>query len=171
MVVQAGLKRALPLLVFVMASAGAAADQQKQRESDGALKRWTYPGSMPYEVSRSTISNPSEAAGVRVDTGQYSTADPFHEVVRFYVEKSGFEPPNWSILGRKFPGDTVNIPGSWSKWGKTETVSIHHHIRPGSAIAGVLVTDFSGGETVSVAISRGLRDDKTFIQVTRHARK
>jgi hypothetical protein len=139
MEVRAGLRRVvLTLLMFLTASAGAtAADQQDQREGEPSLKRWTYPNATPREVVLTTRTGGS----VRSDTGQYSTADPFHEVVRFYVERSGLEPPNWSILGRKFPGDTGHIPGSWSKSGETEGVTVHHHIRPDSAIAGVLVSD------------------------------
>ncbi len=158
----------IAVMALVMASGGAfSADPSDPRDGEKAWKRWAYPNATPYKVSHSLSSGSS----VLVDEGQYSTIAPFHEVVRFYVERSGLEPPNWSILGRKFPGDTVNIPGSWSKWGKTEAVTLHHHIRSDSASAGLMVTDFSGGETVSVSISRGLKDDKTFIQVTRHARE
>src|SRR4051812_6776897 len=110
MAVQAGRGRAvLTLLMVLTASAGAtASDPQDQREGEGALKRWTYPNATPREVVHTT----ADSGSVRLDSGQYSTADPFHEVVRFYVERSGLEPPNWSILGREFPGDTVHIPGS-----------------------------------------------------------
>ena len=54
--------------------------------------------------------------------------------------------------------------------GKAQVLSLHHNVRPDSATAGLLVTDFSRCETVSVSISRGLKDDRTFIRVTRHAR-
>jgi hypothetical protein len=157
-----------PMLMFLAAAAGFAfASQSDQKEGEQALAQWIYPKATAAEVMHST----SPGASVRFDTGQYSTDDPFHEVVRFYVEKSGVEPPNWSILGRKFPGDTINIPGSWTKWGKAEVVTVHHHIRPDSAGAGLLKTDFASGETVSVTISRGLKDKKTFIRVIRHAQK
>jgi len=84
----------------------------------------------------------------------------------------GLEPPNWSVLGRKFPGDdAVDLPGSWTLWGKTKAVAVHHHIRPESASAGLLVTDSDGEESVRVSISRGLKDASTLTQVIRHARK
>src|SRR4051812_4173136 len=104
MTVQAGLRRAvLVLSMFLTATAGATAKvPQDQRGDEGALKRWTYPNASPTEVARHSTT--TGGASVLSDIGQYSTVDPFHEVVRFYVERSGFEPPDWSILGRKFPG-------------------------------------------------------------------
>lgn len=168
MAVHAELKRVvLTLSIFLTTSAGAsAAGQADRRETNDALKPWAYPNATPSEVAHATGTGRTYC-----DTGQYSTADPFHEVVRFYVQRSGFEPPNWQILGRKFPGDTINMPASWSKWGGTEAVTVLHHIRPDSASAGLLVTDFSSGVSVSVSISRGLKDERTFIQVARQARK
>jgi RNA polymerase sigma-70 factor (ECF subfamily) len=140
----------------------------KEAKSKEAFKRWTYPNATPSDVIHSHPTINGETDG-RCSTGHYSTVDPFHEVVRFYVERSGFEPPNWSILGRKFPGDTINIPATWTKCSTAKSLTLDHHIRPDSAIFGILKTDFDGGETISVSISCGTKDKRTFIQVTRHA--
>ena len=135
-----------------------------QTQTDGAEKQpcedWKYANSKPL-----TLTGSSESSAA---TGQYSSGDPFHEVVRFYVTKSGFEPPNWKILGRQFPGDEVKMPGFWVGQDGERNMSLLHHIRDGSASFTLLVTDHLKKYTVTVAITRGERDKKTYIQIIWH---
>lgn len=134
----------------------------KKAKYDEALKKWAYPHGGASEVWRVDGSS---------GTGRYETVDPFHEVVRFYVEKSGLESPDWRSLGRKFPEAPLQAPDMWTTSNKLRSVSLHHHIRADSASAALVKSDFESGETISVSISRGLKDERTLIQVTRHARK
>lgn len=131
---------------------------------------WVIPGAKLSSQSSSMTKN-GKVSGIAPATGAYSITAPFDEVVRFYVDRSGFEPPNWSILGRKFPGDKINIPDFWTaQMGKGKTVTIQHHIRPDSAIMTLLVSDQEGDRTTVVTVSRGLQDEATHIQIARHLR-
>ena len=70
---------------------------------------------------------PSESIDAR------STDDSIEKVVAYYVKHSGFESPNWEILGREFPRQTKLPVGFWIGPGKTKSsaarVSITHHLR------------------------------------------
>lgn len=156
--------------------AEAAPPSQSDRDGgDAKQNSWRYPNSeTPYHArghSSSVRPDGTVESKQRGDTAEYTTDAPFHQVVRFYVERVGFEPPNWSILGREFPGDAPNMPAMWTNFGEDKSVSIHHHIRPKGAVAGFLVSDANGGETTSVTISRDLDDEKTYIAVLRHIRE
>jgi len=143
------------------------------RSSDAAainkeFSQWIFPGSKLLRETTVLTEN-GQVTGIAPAAGQYSTDSPFHEVVRFYVDRSGYEPPNWSILGRKFPDNQDTIP--WfgtAQMGKSKTVTIQHHIRPDSAVMTLLMTDLSGRRTTVVTISRGLQNAQTFIQIARH---
>jgi hypothetical protein len=160
--------------LVLMIPAGASGGPPSPSEADAtraAFSGWIYRGSKPFEERHSRSQTDGVPGGISEDEGQYSTATPFHEVVRFYVEKCGVEPPNWSILGRKFPGDRINMPASWMRqMGEGKLVSLLHHIRRESASATLLVTDHDRGETLCVTITRGLQDDRTFIQLVKHTR-
>ena len=86
-------------------------------EEKSPLESWVIPGAEAREQGATTYSvkEPDQADGVtrRTDTGQYLSEKPFQEVVAFYVKKSGFEPPNWSILGHEFPGTDLYLPAHW----------------------------------------------------------
>jgi hypothetical protein len=168
------MRGAITVLALVVLTIAARSEGGSPRQGDAGasktiLPEWIYPEAKPAEEGRFETKRNGEPVGTSAEKGQYSTEAPFHKVVRFYVEKSGLEPPNWSILGREFPGDQVNIPASWSRQlGNNKIVSVLHHIRQESACATLLITDFANGESICVTISRELRDDRTFIQVAKH---
>jgi hypothetical protein len=89
--------------------------------------------------------------------------------VSFYVKKSGFEPPNWSILGRKFPGTDIYLPAHWTQQGevdgKLRSLIIQHFIREQAASAQLLLTNHPEVGTISISITRGKEDAKTLIQI------
>ncbi|MEQ8634844.1 hypothetical protein [Gimesia maris] len=137
------------------------------------LEVWVIPGAEAREQGATTYSvkEPDQAEGVssRTDTGQYLSEKPFQEVVEFYVKKSGFEPPNWSILGREFPGTDLYLPAHWTQQrevdGKLQTVIIQHFIREQAASVQLLLTNQREVGTVSISITRGKDDAKTLIQI------
>ena len=154
------LVKCLPIsaaVLFALAGLTLAQTQMVAAEKP-TCEEWKYVNSKMLQKSGTSES----AMGA---TGQYSSGDPFHKVVRFYVAKSGFEPPNWSILGRQFPGDKINLPGSWAAQEGQRYISLLHHIRDGSATFTVLVTDHLEQETVAVVITRGETDHETYIQI------
>ena len=147
-------------------------------ENENPLADWLYLKSTAKEHSVSPITVTS-GDKTKIESfisayGQYVTEDPFHTVVRFYVEKSGQTPPNWSILGRQFPGTKVNIPAHFSHvdiYRKQPSVTILHYIRENTASAQFLMTDLPEAGFMSVSITRGKDDTKTLIQITRHPAK
>lgn len=154
-----------------------AAPPSRSEQDGGDAKQysWRYPGSeAPYHghgYSSQVRSDGTAESRLRGDMAEYTTGDPFHQVVRFYVERVGFEPPNWSILGREFPGEAPDAPAMGTQFGEEKSVSFHHHIRPKGAVAGFLVTDAGGSETTSITITRVLDDEKTYIVVLRRVRE
>lgn len=137
------------------------------------LESWMIPGAEAREQGETTYSlkEPDQAESVsrRTDTGQYLSEKPFQEVVAFYVKKSGFEPPNWSILGREFPGTDTYLPAHWTQQGevdgKLQTVIIQHFIREQAASVQLLLTNQPEVGTISISITRGKEDTKTLIQI------
>ena len=142
-------------------------------EDKSPLESWVIPGAEAREQGATTYSvkEPDQADGVtrRTDTGQYLSEKPFQEVVAFYVKKSGFEPPNWSILGHEFPGTDLYLPAHWTQQrevdGKLQTVIIQHFIRKQAAVAQLLLTNQPAVGTISISITRGKADTKTLIQI------
>ena len=137
------------------------------------LEAWVIPGAEAREQGETTYSvkEPDQAEDVssRTDTGQYLSEKPFQDVVAFYVKKSGFEPPNWSILGREFPGTDLFLPAHWTQQrevdGKLQTVIIQHFIREQASSVQLLLTNQREVGTVSISITRGKEDTKTLIQI------
>jgi hypothetical protein len=163
------------LLILTVVLAGCSVCQGEEAVPfDG----WVLPGAKPVEQSTSSVTStpvdthegPSATSGF----GQYETAEPFHEVVAFYVGKSGLEPPNWSILGREYPGTDVHMPAHFSRTdfsGKDPSVTLLHNIRDGSAAAHLLVSDHPTLGSITVAITRGRGEDRTVIQLIQHSAK
>ena len=144
-------------------------------ESEDPLKAWVYPESTVKEHSNApttvTSADGSTVQTFRNASGQYLTEDPFHAVVKFYVEKSGFAPSNWSILGRKFPGTEVHIPAHFSKvdiYREKPSVTILHYIRKDSASLQLLMTDLPDAGFMSVSVTRGKEDTETLVQIVHH---
>lgn len=144
-------------------------------EEKGPLDAWLFPNATMKEHSAPRVSTTS-ADGTRVtsvasEAAQYVTEKPFHEVVAFYVRKSGLTPPNWSILGRKFPGTDVHLPAHWveaSVDGEKPFVTILHYIRENIASAQVLITGHPELGNISISIIRGKDDKQTLIQMIQH---
>ena len=142
-------------------------------EEKSPLESWVISGAEAREQGTTTYSvkEPDQAESVsrRTDTGQYLSEKPFQEIVAFYVKKSGFEPPNWSILCRDFPGTDTYLPAHWTQQGevdgKLQTVSIQHFIRKQAASVQLLLTNQREVGTVSISITRGKEDTKTLIQI------
>ncbi|WP_291174130.1 hypothetical protein [Gimesia sp.] len=142
-------------------------------EEKSPLESWVISGAEAREQGTTTYSvkepNQAESVNRRTDTGQYLSEKPFQEVVAFYVKKSGFEPPNWSILGREFPGTDLYLPAHWTRQeevdGKLQTVIIQHFIREQAASVQLLLTNQPDLGTVSISITRGKDDAKTLIQI------
>ena len=142
-------------------------------EDKSPLESWVIPGAEAREQGATTYSvkEPDQAESVsrRTDTGQYLSDKPFQEVVAFYVKKSGFEPPNWSILGHEFPGTDLYLPAHWTQQrevdGKLQTVIIQHFIRKQAAVAQLLLTNQPAVGTISISITHGKEDPKTLIQI------
>lgn len=136
---------------------------------------WVFPGatSMGQDLSAVTVTS-ADKKDVQLITGgagQYISEKPFHEVVAFYVRKSGWTPPNWSILGREFPGTEMYSPFSFSStdvYREKPSVTVLHYIREDIATAQVLVTDHPQLGFISVSIARGKNDDQTLIQLIQH---
>jgi len=161
--------RVIACCLALFAAAAVAQSNGKAKPPGGAgeenapLADWIYPGSKSSEVGRSRTGTTDAPV---IEFGQFSTTASFREVVRYYVDKSGFEPPNWSILGREFPGDKVNMPAFWT-WNGPRIGTLLHHIRPDSASVSLLLTDTMRKESISVSITRGLKDENTHLQITK----
>ena len=157
------------------------------KEADDARARtefesWIYRAATPADVRHSAYTVGGKAVS-RASTGEYFTEESFDAVVRFYVERSGFKPDNWDILGQKFVGDSFpkvdrSTPSSWSVLDKSRVLTITHHLRPDIAVAVLSLSDFVLGETVSVTITRGkgfagmkYEDNGTTIRIVRQTSK
>ncbi|WP_182870177.1 hypothetical protein [Stieleria mannarensis] len=132
---------------------------------------WIYPQSKLLSKAGPEGENaawPNESIDVR------STDDTIEKVVAYYVKHSGFEPPNWKILGREFPHQTKLPVGFWIGPGKTKTsaarVTITHHLRSDLAHVTFLVVA-EAGEITSISVTRGKNEDQTWIQVHEHSFK
>lgn len=139
---------------------------------------WVFPGAKLKEQSSTpvtvTSADKKNVQSVSSGLGQYLTAKPFHEVVAFYVRKSGLKPPNWSILGREYPGTDVHIPAHFSRtnfYREESSVTALHYIRQDVATAQFLVTDHPELGFISVSVTRGKNDDSTVIQLIQHSSK
>ncbi|TWU38599.1 hypothetical protein [Novipirellula artificiosorum] len=139
---------------------------------------WVFPGAKLKEQSTTPITRTSAdkkpVQSVESGLGQYLTEKPFHEVVAFYVRKSGLRPPNWSILGREYPGTDVHIPAHFSHtnfYREEPSITVLHYIREDVATAQVLVTDHPQLGFITVSITRGRNDDQTVIQLIQHSSK
>ena len=147
-------------------------------QDDKPLNGWVYPDAQAkQQVSAPLTVTSADKTSVQTATtglGQYVTEDEFHAVVKYYVNKSGLVPPNWSILGRKFPGDTVHLPAhfnSSNSYREKPSVSIAHYIREHAASCQLLITDFPDVGFMSISITRGKGDAKTLIQIIQHPAK
>ena len=127
---------------------------------------WVYPNSR-LATKGGTDKNPSpftqsESFHVR------SSDDPIRKVVTYYVRRSGFEPPNWRVLGREFPYPDHLPVGFWMGPGEVDDVparvSITHDLRPDVAHVSFLIVTEAGTLT-SISITRGKDEDKTWIQI------
>jgi hypothetical protein len=139
---------------------------------------WVFPGAKLKEQSTSPVTAKSLDNGnvqsVASGFGQYETDKPFHEVVAFYVRKSGLTPPNWSILGREYPGTDIHIPSHFSRtnfYCEEPSITLLHYIRDESAVAHLLVTDHPKLGFITVAVTRGKDEDRTVIQLIQHSSK
>lgn len=142
-------------------------------QSAESASSWNYPGSkLRAEAGPSEAAPnprwPNESIQIR------STADSVAKVVAYYVDQSGFQPPNWKILGREFP-DSQHLPaGFWIGPGKTSEgparVSIIHDLRPEVAQVTFLVISDTGVMR-SISVTRSKREDATWIQVHEHTAK
>lgn len=144
-------------------------------EDDNAFESWIYPKSKYKEKSLSpttiTSADKTKVRKIYSGHGQFISNDPFHEVLAFYVRKSGLKPPNWSILGREFPGTEIYIPAHFSRtnfYREHPSVTLQHYIQENVATAHLLVTDHPQVGFVSVTITRGREDDSTLIQMIQH---
>lgn len=137
------------------------------------LAAWVIPGAQAREQGGAIYSvigpGLKEGAVSKIEMGQYLSEKSFQEVLAFYVKKSGFKPPNWSILGREFPGTDIFLPAHWTKQGpvdgRLQSLTIQHFIREQAASAQLLLTNQSELGTVSISITRGKEDLKTLIQI------
>lgn len=152
----------------------ARSDLRRDKDKD-EQDSWRYPGSERLMSNKGSLSSTRQDGTVEYDVhgevAEYATEAPFHQVVRFYVERSGGEPPDWSIFDREFPSDVAGIPMSLVKFDKGKNILIHHGIRSKGAAASLLIIDAANGETISITISRNLDDDKTHISFIRHVRE
>ncbi len=137
------------------------------------FKEWVFPNATAKQksVTNYSVKSPGqpEAVHITIKSGQYLTEKPFHEVLAFYVRKSGFTPPNWTILGRKLSDTKVHIPASWSQKqkvdGKIQKLTILHYIRENTASAHFLITNHPEMGDITIAIASSKNDPKTLIQV------
>lgn len=139
---------------------------------------WVFPEAKMKEKSMSPITVTSadkkDIQSVSSGSGQYLTEKPFHEVVAFYVQKSGLKPPNWSILGREYPGDDIHMPAHFSRFNfyrEKPSVTVLHYIRKDVATAQFLVTDHPTLGFITASVTRGVSDDRTLIQLIHHPSK
>ena len=165
--------RILLVLAVAITIAGVASADEKN-----PLDGWVFPGARLKEQALAPITVTSadkkNVQSVTSGLGQYVTEKPFHEVVAFYVQKSGLAPPNWSILGREYPGTDVHIPAHFSRtnyYREEPSVTVLHYIREDVATAQFLVTDHPELGFISVSVTRGMNDDHTVIQMIQHSSK
>ena len=133
---------------------------------------WVYPSSqlaVKGGPDKNTSSfTQSESFDVR------SSNDPIRKVVAYYVRQSGFEPPNWKILGRDFPYPDHLPVGFWMGPGEVDDVparvSITHDLRPDVAHVSFLIVTEAGALN-SISITRGKGEDKTWIQIHKYGFK
>lgn len=145
-------------------------------KDDPVFQGWVFPNSKLKEQSltpvKVTSADKKTVQTVNSGSGQYETEKPFHEVVEFYVNKSGLTPSNWSILGREFPGTKTYIPAHFSRknfYREEPSVTILHNIREDIATLHLLVTDHPQLGFVSVTVSRGRNAQETVIQLIHHS--
>lgn len=162
------------MMLTAMVTVSGAALADETTPFDG----WVYPGAKLKEQSTTPITRTSadkkNVQSVESGLGQYLTENPFHEVVAFYVRKSGLTPPNWSILGREYPGTDVHIPAHFSHtnfYREKPSITVLHYIREDVATAQVLVTDHPQLGFIAVSITRGMNDSQTVIQLIQHSSK
>jgi hypothetical protein len=163
--------RILMILTVILTIAhGSSADET--HPFDG----WVFPGAKLKEQStspvRATSADKKKVQSVTSGFGQYVTDKPFHEVVAFYVRKSGLTPPNWSILGREYPGTDVHIPAHFSRtnfYREEPSVTLLHYIRDDAAVAHLLVSDHPTLGFITVAVTRGKAEESTVIQLIQHS--
>ncbi len=165
--------RILLMLTIVFAVSGASFGEEAT-----PFEGWVVPGAKLKEQSASpvtvTSADKKNVQSVTSGFGQYETDKPFHEVVAFYVRKSGLTPPNWSILGREYPGTEVHIPAHFSRtnfYREEPSITLLHYIREDSAVAHLLVTDHPKLGFITVAITRGKDEERTVIQIIQHSSK
>ena len=163
----------LLILIVVFAVSGAS-----YGEETSPFDGWVFPDAKLREQSASPVTATSAdkkmVHSVTSGFGQYETEKPFHEVVAFYVRKSGLTPPNWSILGREYPGTDVHIPAHFSRtniYREEPSITLLHYIRDDSAVAHLLVTDHPTLGFITVAITRGKGEERTVIQLIQHSSK
>ncbi len=135
---------------------------------------WVFPeANLKDQSTKSVTVTSADKKSVQAVTcrlGQYITDKPFHEVVAFYVRKTGLTPPNWS--GREYPGTDDHIPAHLSHtnfYREKPSVTVLHYIREDVATAQLLVTDDPQLGFISVSITRGKNDDKTVVQLIQHS--
>ncbi|MEQ8785247.1 MAG: hypothetical protein RIC55_03075 [Pirellulaceae bacterium] len=164
------MRMLLIMTVLLTLSSRSLADEP--RPFDG----WVFPEAKRKEELTTpvtvTSADKSDVQSVSSGLGQYLTEKPFHEVVAFYVRKSGLKPPNWSILGREHPGADVEIPAHFSRtnaYREKPSVTVLHYIREDVAAAQFLVTDHPELGFISVSVTHGKNDDHTMIQLIQHS--
>lgn len=145
-------------------------------DDEHKFSEWIYPGE---ELSKGAVSKvgsvgeAEESKSVVIQMGFYNTEAEFHEVVAFYVRKSGLTPPNWKILGREFPGTDVYLPAHFSDGSLTSekpSVTLMHYIRENVATAQLLVTNHPEIGSIAVSITRSKDDQRTRVNLIHHAR-
>ncbi len=141
---------------------------------DAPFKDWIFPGAKPREQSVNPITVTSadkqHVQTVANGSGQYLTDKPFHEVVLFYVRKSGIKKPN-QIYAREFPGTDIHIPAHnhiFNFYRKEPTVTILHYIRDDVATAHLMITDHPKLGIISVSVTRSRNDPQTVVQLINH---
>lgn len=164
------MRSLLILAAVISASSGSLADETNR------FRGWVFPGAKLMPMSFAPVSVKSagtkKAQSVTKGFGQYESDQPFHEVVEFYVLRSGLRPLNWSILGREYPGTDVHIPAHFSRADisrKEPSVTLLHYIRDESAVAHLLVTYHPTLDFITVAITRGKDEERTVIQLIQHS--
>jgi hypothetical protein len=141
-------------------------------QSAELLTTWVYPSSQLAAKggpdNNTSSFTQSESFDVR------SSDDAIRKVVAYYVRRSGFEPPNWKILGKEFPYPDHLPVGFWMGPGEVDDVparvSITHDLRPDVAHVSFLIVTEAGALT-SISITRGKNEDKTWIQIHQHGFK
>ena len=164
--------------ILLILTVALALSEPSLADEHGPFDGWVFPGAKLKEQSLTpvtvTSADKKNVQTVTSGSGQYVTEKPFHEVVAFYVRKSGLTPPNWSILGREYPGTGVHIPAHFSRtnfYREEPSVTVLHYIREDVATAQLLVTDHPQLGFISVSITRGKNEGHTVIQLIQHSSK